>query len=134
MPTPPLPPEAIEMLRKPNPSVIATLRSDGSPVTAPIWYMWEDGRVLISMEEGRVRLRHLRRDPRVSLSVMDKDRWYRQITLIGRVVEIYEDEGQADIKRMEQHYSGLPHPADEVRVSAWIEVDRWHGRNGYRPF
>ena len=71
---------------------------------------------------------------RVSLSVMDKDRWYRQITLIGRVVEIYDDEDQADIKRMEQHYSGKPHPADEVRVSAWIEIDRWYGRNGYGPF
>lgn len=32
MSKPPLSPEAQEMLRRPNPAVMATLRSDGSPV------------------------------------------------------------------------------------------------------
>ena len=75
MPTPPLPPEAIELLRRPNPAVIATLRPDGAPVSTPIFYLWENGRVLITMEDGRVRLRHLRRDPRVTLSILNKESW-----------------------------------------------------------
>ena len=71
MPKLPLPADAEELLRKPNPAVIATLREDGSPHTAVTWYVWEDGRVLVNMDVSRVRLKHLRRDPRVSLTVLD---------------------------------------------------------------
>ncbi|MFD9434624.1 PPOX class F420-dependent oxidoreductase [Streptomyces sp. NPDC060002] len=128
MSEPPLPPEAVKLLGRPNPCVMATLRSDGSPVSTPTWYVWEDGRVLISLDEGRVRLAHLRRDPRLTLTVLDTDDWYTHVTLIGRVAELHEDEGLADIDRISTHYTGKPYP-DRVRsrVSAWIEIDRWHG-------
>ncbi|WP_327181567.1 PPOX class F420-dependent oxidoreductase [Streptomyces sp. NBC_01334] len=128
MSKPPLPPEAVELLSRPNPCVMATLRSDGTPVSTPTWYVWEDGRVLISLDESRVRLQHLRRDPRLTLTVLDSDDWYTHVTLIGRVAELHEDEGLADIDRISTHYTGKPYP-DRVRsrVSAWIEIDRWHG-------
>ena len=51
------------MLRKPNPAVITTLRRDGQPVSAATWYLWDNGRVLVNMDEGRKRLEHLRGDP-----------------------------------------------------------------------
>ena len=128
MSKPPLPPEAQALLRKPNPCVMATLRSDGTPVSTPTWYLWEDGRVLSNMDEGRVRLRHLRRDPRVTLTVLDSDNWYTHVTLIGRVAEMRDDEGLADIDRLSRHYSGDAYPDRErSRVSAWVEVERWHG-------
>ncbi|MFI9544836.1 PPOX class F420-dependent oxidoreductase [Streptomyces sp. NPDC052016] len=128
MSKPPLPPEADELLGRPNPCVMATLRSDGTPVSTPTWYLWQDGRALISLDEGRIRLKHLRRDPRVTLTVLDGEDWYTHVTLIGRVVETYEDEDLADIDRIATHYTGKPYP-DRVRarVSAWIEVERWHG-------
>lgn len=128
MSKPPLPSEADDLLRRPNPCVMATLRSDGTPVSTPTWYVWEDGRALISLDEDRVRLKHLRRDPRVTLTVLDEQNWYTHVTLIGRVVELKDDEGLADIDRLSRHYTGNPYP-DRVRdrVSAWIEVDRWHG-------
>ncbi|MBK3638980.1 PPOX class F420-dependent oxidoreductase, partial [Streptomyces sp. MBT97] len=112
----------------PNPCVMATLRSDGTPVSTPTWYVWEDGRVLISLDESRVRLRHLRRDPRLTLTVLDADDWYTHVTLIGRVTGLREDDGLTDIDRISTHYTGKPYP-DRVRprVSAWIEIDRWHG-------
>ncbi|PWI05842.1 PPOX class F420-dependent oxidoreductase [Streptomyces sp. NWU339] len=128
MSKPPLPSEADDLLRRPNPCVMATLRSDGTPVSTPTWYVWEDGRALISLDEGRVRLKHLRRDPRVTLTVLDEDNWYTHVTLIGRVVELKDDEGLADIDRLSRHYTGNPYPnRARARVSAWIEVDRWHG-------
>ncbi len=128
MSKPPLPDEAVEVLSRPNPCVMATLRSDGAPVSTPTWYVWDNGRVLISLDEGRVRLKHLRRDPRVSLTVLDGDAWYTHVTLIGRVVEMYDDEGLADIDRIAEHYTGKAYPNRvRARVSAWIEVDRWHG-------
>ncbi|MGW2915610.1 PPOX class F420-dependent oxidoreductase [Streptomyces asoensis] len=128
MSKPPLPPQAVELLSRPNPCVMATLRSDGTPVSTPTWYVWEDGRVLISLDESRVRLRHLRRDPRLTLTVLDADDWYTHVTLIGRVTGLREDDGLTDIDRISTHYTGKPYP-DRVRprVSAWIEIDRWHG-------
>ena len=128
MSEPPLPPEAVALLSRPNPCVMATLRSDGTPVSTPTWYVWDDGRVLISLDESRVRLKHLRRDPRVTLTVLDGENWYTHVTLIGRVTELRDDEGLADIDRISSHYTGSPYPDRvRVRVSAWIEVDRWHG-------
>ncbi|MDL5199846.1 PPOX class F420-dependent oxidoreductase [Streptomyces sp. ALI-76-A] len=133
MSKPPLPDEAVELLRRPNPCVMATLRSDGTPVSAATWYLWDDGRVLVNLDEGRVRLRHLRRDPRVTLTVLDGDDWYTHVTLIGRVVELHDDEGLADIDRISGHYTGRPYPERaRARVSAWIEIDRWHGWGAHR--
>lgn len=128
MSKPPLPDEAIALLRKPNPSVVATLRSDGAPVSTPTWYLWDDGRVLLNMDEGRARLGHLRRDGRLTLSVLDGESWYTHVTLIGRVVEIREDAGLAEINRIAQHYIGQDYPDQErTRYTAVMEVERWHG-------
>ncbi|WP_406204324.1 PPOX class F420-dependent oxidoreductase [Streptomyces decoyicus] len=128
MSNPPLPEPAVAMLRKPNPAVITTLRSDGQPVSTATWYLWDDGRVLVNMDEGRKRLEHLRNDPRVSLTVLDEDNWYTHLSLIGHVAEIRNDEELAGIDRLAQHYLGKPYPQrDRRRVSAWIEIDRWHG-------
>ena len=127
MPTPPLPPEAVELLRRPNPCVMATLRSDGTPVSTPTWYVWENDRALVNLDGSRVRLGHLRRDPRVTLTVLDKDDWYTHVSLIGRVAELVDDEGLTDIDRIATHYTGNQYPnRSNPRVSAWIEVDTWH--------
>ena len=61
------------MLAKPNPAVIGTGHADGAPNTVATWYLWEDGRVLVNMDEGRRRLEYLRANPRVSLTVLDGD-------------------------------------------------------------
>ena len=41
---------------------------------------------------------------------------------------MYDDEGLVDIDRLSQHYRGRPYSArDRRRVSALIDVERWHG-------
>ncbi|MFH8683420.1 PPOX class F420-dependent oxidoreductase [Streptomyces lydicus] len=133
MSKPPLPETATAMLAKPNPSVITTLRRDGQPVSTATWYLWEDGRVLVNMDEGRKRLEHVRNDPRVSLTVLDDGDWYTHLTLIGRVAELRDDEDLTDIDRLARRYLGREYPQrDRRRVSAWIEIDRWHGWGGLK--
>lgn len=129
MPELPFPDDVRALLRKPNPAVVATLRSDGQPVSVATWYLLEDDdRVLLNMDITRVRLQHLRRDPRVTLTVLDEASWYTHVSLIGRVVEMRDDEGLADIDRLSRHYGGRPYPQrDSPRVSAWMHVERWHG-------
>jgi len=130
VPRVPVPPEIDEFLRLPNPAVVATLRADGSPHTVPTWYDWEDGRVLLNMDESRLRLGHLRRDPRAALTVLGsgKDGWYRHVSLLGRVVSLTDDDSLEDIDRLALRYTGQPfRTRDHKRVSAWLEPDRWHG-------
>lgn len=131
MPTGPIPAELQRLLIRPNPAVIATLEPDGAPSTVATWYLWEDGRALVNMDEGRARLEHLRRDPRVSLSVLDGEDWYTHVSLRGRIVSLADDEGFADIDRLSLHYRGRPYAnRQRGRVSAWIEVVSWHGWRG----
>ena len=134
MSKPPVPDDVVAMLRKPNPSVMTTLRPDGQPVSTATWYLWQDdGRVLVNLDEGRKRLEYLRNDPRVTLTVLDNENWYTHVSLIGRVNEIDVDPGLEVIDRLAHHYFGSEYPNRErTRVSVLIEVQRWHGWGGLK--
>jgi len=134
MPTLPFPDHVRELLLKPNPSVVTTLRPDGQPVSVATWYLLEDDdRVLVNMDHTRKRLQHLRDDPRISLTVLDEQGWYTHVSLVGTVVEMRDDVGLVDIDRLSNHYRDRDYPNRESpRVSAWIAVDRWHGWGAVR--
>jgi PPOX class probable F420-dependent enzyme len=135
MPKPPVPPEIDQFLSRRNPAVIATLDPDGSPHTAATWYIWDRGRVLVNMDEGRKRLANLRRDPRVSITFLGERSWYRHVTLTGRVASLEPDATFEDIDRLAGHYTGSPFTnRDRPRVSAWIEVEAWHAWAGSGPW
>ena len=135
MPKPPLPDEMQEMLSRPNPAVIGTIAPDGRPNTVATWYVWDAGRALVNMDEGRRRLEHLRRDPRASLTVLDGENgWYRHVTLHGRVT-LRDDPDLADVDRIARHYTGNPYSQrDRGRMSGWLEVESWHAWDGGRPW
>src|SRR5262245_21622327 len=128
MPTAPMPPEILALIQQPNPAVIAVSRPDGHPVSVATWYVMDGEQVLVNMDARRKRLGYLRQDPRVSLTVLMEDDWYTHVSVQGRVVELRDDEDLHDIDRICEHYTGhrfrnRAHP----RVSAYIEVKRWHG-------
>ena len=128
MATPPLPDDVRVLLATPNPAVITAVRPDGQPVSVATWYLLDGDRILVNMDEGRKRLDYIRKDPRVTLTALDEAGWYTHVSLQGRVVEMRDDEGLVDIDRLSTHYRGKPYPNRERgRVSAWIEVESWHG-------
>ena len=132
MPTPPLPTDVAELFARPNPAVMATVHPDGHPVTVATWYLLEDdGRVLLNLDGGRARLRHLQADPRVSLTALAEGDWYTHVSVQGRVVETRPDTDLVDIDRLSTHYTGSAYPTrDRERVSVLVEVERWHGWGG----
>ncbi|GAA2726751.1 PPOX class F420-dependent oxidoreductase [Cellulomonas aerilata] len=129
MPVPPLPADLVELLSRPLPAVMATLAADGRPVTVATWYLLEpDGTVLLNLDAGRARLKHLRRDPRVSLTALAEGDWYTHVSVQGRVVSITDDVDLADIDRLSRHYLGQDYGTrDRARVSARVEIEKWHG-------
>jgi PPOX class probable F420-dependent enzyme len=127
MPNPPLPEQLQTILAKPNPAVMGTIRSNGDPLTVATWYLWEEGRVLVNLDAGRKRLQHLRRDPRMSLTVLDEAGWHRHVTLHGRVASFEDDPELVDIDRIATHYVGHRYTdRNRARVSAWMDVESWH--------
>ena len=123
-----MPAPLAELLARPNPAVIAHVRPDGQPVSVATWYLYEGGRILVNMDEGRKRLAYIRHDPRVTLTALAADDWHTHISVQGRVAELVDDDGLADIDRLSMRYRGRPYPnRRRRRISAWIDIETWHG-------
>jgi PPOX class probable F420-dependent enzyme len=126
MPRGPLPPRLEKFLSAPHPAVVAVAGRDGRPVSAATWYLYDSGRVLLSMSRDGLRHDHMRADPRISLTVLADD-WYSQVTVIGRVVELRDDTDLADIDRISRLYRGQPYRRrEEALVTADAAVERWY--------
>ena len=128
MPKPPLPSIVRDLLKQPNPAVIAANRPDGQPVSVATWYLLEDDdRILINMDAGRRRLSYLRDDPRVSLTVLSEGNWGTHVSVQGRVVDLSPDVELAGIDRLAQHYTSGSYPVrNRDRVNGWIDIEFWH--------
>jgi len=75
------------LLDAPNFAHLATLMPDGSPQSVPVWVGREGDRIVVTTSEGSLKAKNTRRDPRVSLSIVDFHDPYREAQLRGRVVE-----------------------------------------------
>jgi PPOX class probable F420-dependent enzyme len=123
---PPIPATLIDVLKRPNPAVMATVRPDGTPVTVATWYLWDGDRVLLNMDAGRKRLEHIRANPRISLTVLDGDTWYRHVSVQGRAT-LEPDADLTNIDRVAKHYTGKPYSnRRRARISAWLDIDSYH--------
>ena len=70
---------------------LATVRADGRPHIAPVWYVLDDdGSLVFNTGETTVKGRNMRRDPRVALCVEDDRPPFSFVTMEG-VVEISND-------------------------------------------
>jgi PPOX class probable F420-dependent enzyme len=128
MSTGPLTDTAREFLRKPSPSVIGTLGRHGQPVTAATWFLLQDDdTILLNIEAGRARIRHVTDDPRVALTVLGES-WYSHLSIQGRVSDMHTDPDLSVIDRISRHYTGKDYPVrDKERVSMVVEIDSWFG-------
>jgi len=68
--------EARSFLREHHRGVLATVRADGRPQMSAVSVAVDDGgRPMVSTRETAYKVRHIRRDPRVSLCVTSDDFW-----------------------------------------------------------
>jgi PPOX class probable F420-dependent enzyme len=74
---------------------IGTVRADGSPLVAPIWYLYQDGAIWFTPREKSEWLANLRRDPRVCLDIDEQALPYRKVIVEGRA-ELVHDLGNDD--------------------------------------
>lgn len=75
----------------PHTGKLATVRDDGRPHVAPVWYVVDDdGTIVFNTGEATVKGRNLRRDPRASLCVDDERPPFSFVVLEGHV-ELSDD-------------------------------------------
>ena len=102
---------------------VATINPDGSPQLAPLWAEVQDGLVWINTSLSTVKVRNLRRDPRVAVSTLDYEGDpYDSVSFAGKVVEITEEGAREHIHRLSHKYLGKPFPwSDKNRVILKIQ-------------
>jgi PPOX class probable F420-dependent enzyme len=70
---------------KPRIATLATVRRDGAPHITPVWFRYEDGDFLVSIDRGSQKHRNIERDPRVVLCIDDRERPpYHTVIVRGR--------------------------------------------------
>jgi PPOX class probable F420-dependent enzyme len=118
--------EVKRLLDSPNFAHLATLLPDGAPQSVPVWVGREGERVVICTGEGSLKARNTRRDPRVSLSIVDFKNPYEEVQMRGRVVERRPDPKLEMMDPISIKYTGKPFPFrdPEQRVALIIELDK----------
>jgi PPOX class probable F420-dependent enzyme len=72
------------MLDHARTATLATVRADGSPHVAPIWFDLDGDTVVFTTGETTLKARNMRRDPRVSLGVDDQEPPFAFVLIEGR--------------------------------------------------
>ena len=95
-----------QFLQNPYVGVVTTLREDGSPHATVVWVdLEDDGTISFNTAAGRAKPRHLEKDPRVSLIVVNAENPYQWVAIGGRA-EMTTDGADPQIDRLAKKYLG----------------------------
>lgn len=135
-----LSPAALELLASDAVATIVTLDPDGSPHLSSAWIGVEDGEIVLGTLGDQRKLRNLRRDPRVALTVQSDhvNEWgLREYLVVNGVARVTEGGAPELLQRLARTYLGPevvfpamrnPPPGFVTR----IRVDRVSGIGSWR--
>lgn len=129
----PLSDKARALLAGKNFAMLGTVAANGEPQVTPIWVDLEGDQAVFNTAVGRPKERHMRRDPRVCLTLLDPDNDYDYVELRGTVRLEEGAEADAMIDTLAQKYLGTDYPYrvdGEQRVRCVMTVDRELGMGG----
>ncbi|TVR76203.1 MAG: PPOX class F420-dependent oxidoreductase [Sphaerobacteraceae bacterium] len=119
-------------LRNNSRAVLATIKRDGQPQMSLVDYgVDSDGLIRIQVTQPAAKTKNIRRDPRVSLTVIG-DNWYQYIVVEGRA-GLLEDDPLPVLRETYELIGGKPHPdwdefnramLDEQQVVMTMSIDR----------
>ena len=107
---------------------LATIMPNGAPQVTPVWFSFDGSHILLNSAKGRVKDRNMRARPAVAISILDPDNPYRYLQLMGQIVAVTEEGGDAHIDALAKKYIGqdtYPGRAPgEVRVIYRMAIDK----------
>jgi len=104
--------ELDDLLERPLLGVLATRTADDGVLLSPVWHEWRHGGFNVFTGVDDVKVRHIRRDPRVSLVVCEQAPPYRGIEV--RTSARVEDGDAETGRRIAARYIG------EDGADAWV--------------
>ena len=126
-----IPDPVLELLRNRGVTYLATLMPDGSPQLTQTWVDTDGEFVIINTVEGHQKVRNIRRDPRVAVTVADPENSRSFYQLRGPVVRETTEGAVEHIEMLSQRYLGEPYNwwggRDQVRLMLYIRVDKVGG-------
>jgi PPOX class probable F420-dependent enzyme len=122
------------LIDRPNFAHLATLMSDGSPHSAPVWIAREGDLLLIATAADSLKGKNTQRDPRVSLSIVDFRDPYTEAQLRGRVIERRPDPQLKFYDSISQKYIGKPWPYREEKGPIVLVIEISKAKYDKQPF
>jgi PPOX class probable F420-dependent enzyme len=127
-----------ELFGRRNLAFVATLSEDGSPHVTPVWADMEGDLILINTSEASAKTRHVSKDPRVGISLVDQFNPYNMVTIKGRVVEMTSEGADEHLHKLAKRYLGIGKyyyrkPKDN-RVIIKVKPDKVMGLSGHPAF
>jgi PPOX class probable F420-dependent enzyme len=103
-------PMVLELARGQNFAALTTLLPGGHPQTQVMWVDANEQHLLINTEVHRQKFRNVERDPRVTVTIWDKEDPYRFVEVRGEVVEKVKGmEAREHIDELSHKYRGKPY-------------------------
>ena len=131
---PDLTPARDEFLRTTHHAIVATIGSDGTPQVTPNWYLWDGEHLWVSTLDRTVKVKNLKRDPRVTVCIDPGVRRadYVQVKGTAEVIEGDVREGTlALIRKYEPDEATTQRHWEEIkddRVLIKVTPLRWQWR------
>ncbi|MFI7672475.1 PPOX class F420-dependent oxidoreductase [Actinophytocola sp. NPDC049390] len=97
--------QELELLGEAQIATVATVMADGSPQLTPVWIDTDGEAILFNTAKGRVKHRNLLRNPKVAVTVVDKNDFYRLVSVRG-TAEIVEHGADEHIDKLAKKYLG----------------------------
>ena len=85
-------PAAQALLRAPIPARLAYTWTDGTPRVVPIWFHWTGEELVLGTPSTAPKLKALRRDPKVALTI-DEDKFPPRVLLIRGTARLSDVDG-----------------------------------------
>ena len=103
-------PKVVELARGENFAALTTLLPGGHPQTQVMWVDADEDHLLINTEVHRQKFKNVERDPRVTLTIWDKEDPYRFVEVRGEVVDKTKGpEAREHIDELSYKYHGRPY-------------------------
>jgi PPOX class probable F420-dependent enzyme len=126
--------ETKNLIDRPNFAHLATLMSDGSPHSAPVWIAREGDLFMICTEATSLKGKNTQRDPRVAISIVDFRDPYTEAQMRGRVMERRPDPQLKYYDLMSQKYIGKPWPYREEKLPIVLVIEIAKAKYSKQPF
>ncbi|HEU4943169.1 MAG TPA: PPOX class F420-dependent oxidoreductase [Gaiellaceae bacterium] len=121
--------EHIELLKGKNFAIVGTVGRDGVPQLTTNWIDWDGERVVFNTAEGRVKPRNIRRNPIVSVCVLNHENPYQYLAVVGPA-EISDEGAEEHINELSHRYFGRDYHyvPGEKRLIVRIKPERVFAR------